>query len=161
MEDRGPRTTPKHRRVPRSRSARAGMATALLLALACVLASAAQAGTGLSVTPTFPTNSTVGDTNLAASLTIINANTGTDVSAAICNSGDAAPCPLGSEGITLMGSCGGQGADAACVLADPGVFQISSTAFGAPGSACANLGFAVVPIAGPTARSASSRWSAT
>ena len=152
MVDRGSRCdghmiSPEHR-ARRRRSASAGVATALCLALACLLAATAQAGTGLSVTPTFPTSSTVGDKGLPASLTIINANTGTDVSATICNSGDALPCPIGSQGITLLGSCAAQGADAACTVADNGVFAISATGFGAAGSACANVGFSTMAVAG-------------
>ena len=127
---------------------RIGAVTATFLATACVVAAGAQAGTGLSVTPTFPTSSTVGDTGLPASLTIINANTGTDVSATICNSGDALPCPIGSQGITLLGSCAAQGADAACTVADNGVFAISATGFGAAGSACANVGFSTMAVVG-------------
>ena len=153
MVDRGSRSdgqtmiSPEHR-ARHHRSASAGVATALCLALACLLAATAQAGTGLSVTPTFPTSSTVGDKGLPASLTIINANTGTDVSATICNSGDALPCPIGSQGITLLGSCAAQGADAACTVADNGVFAISATGFGAAGSACANVGFSTMAVAG-------------
>jgi hypothetical protein len=123
--------------------------TAAVVACMALVPETALAGAGLSVTPTFPTNSEVGQTGLAASLTIVNANTGTDVLATLCNSGDLAPCPVVSEGITLMGSCGAQGADAACVSADPGVFAISPTASGAAGSACAGMLFDVVPIAGP------------
>jgi hypothetical protein len=67
------------------------------------------------------------------------------VSATICNTGDVAPCPIIGGGIAVTSSCGGQGADAACVVADPGVFTISPLAHGAAGSACAGMGFAVAP----------------
>ena len=123
---------------------------ALPVALAClaVAPAVAGAGVGLSVTPTFPTDSTVGQVGLPASLTITNANTGTDVSGTLCNLIDAAPCPLGGEGIAVMGSCAAQGADASCVLPDSGVFAISPVARGADGSACSGMDFAVVPGGG-------------
>lgn len=125
-------------------TSRIALATAIAIVGAIALApAAAQAGVGLSVTPRFPTNSTVGQTALAANLTITNANNGTDVSATICNSGDAAPCAFSGEGITLMGSCAAQGGDAACTAADPGVFKISPTAAGAASTACAGMAFTV------------------
>src|ERR1044072_9660076 len=125
-----------------------------IAALACVVRApaAAHAGAGLSVTPTFPTSSQVGDTGLAASVTLVNANTGDDVSATICNAGDLAPCPMRGGGISVTSSCGGQGPDAACVVADPGVFTISPLAHGAAGSACAGIGFAVTPGGGELGR---------
>jgi hypothetical protein len=125
------------------------IAAVVLVGCAALAPAAAQAGVGLSVTPTFPTDSTVGQTGLAASLTITNANTGLDLLATVCNSGDAAPCPMNTEGITLLGSCAAQGGDASCIAADPGVFAISPTATGASGTACAGMAFAVTPIAGP------------
>ena len=70
---------------------------------------AAQAGVGPSVTPTFPRTPRRSD-GAACGADDHHANEGTDVSATICNSGDAAPCWLNGEGITLMGSCAAQAA---------------------------------------------------
>jgi len=137
-------TTLPHRTGRHPPASRLALATTIAIAGVIAFApAAAQAGVGLSVTPTFPTDSTVGQTGLPATLTITNANTGTDVSATICNSGDAAPCAFSGEGITLMGSCAAQGADAACTAADPGVFAISPTATGVAGTACAGMAFTV------------------
>jgi hypothetical protein len=121
-----------------------------LIAGCCLAApGSALAGVGLGMAPTFPTNSTVGDAGHAASLTITNLNTAPDAQATVCNAGDATPCPAGEEGITLIPSCGAQGAFSACTSGDPGVFRISSTATGAAGTACAGINFAVSqPVAG-------------
>ena len=74
-------------------------------------------------------------------------NTNTDDNAAdintVCNAGDPAPCPVGARGIVLTPSCAAQGPDAACTRFDPGVFAVSPTAAGAPGTACANTVFDV------------------
>jgi hypothetical protein len=116
----------------------------------CVLVpGTAFAGVGLGLAPTMPTNSTVGDTGLPGSLTLTNLNTSPDVTATVCNTGDAAPCPAGDEGITLMPSCGAQGAFSACMSADPGVYRISSTATGGAGTACAGINFTVTPLGDP------------
>src|ERR1044072_2329631 len=104
------------------------------LASAALVPAAAQAGAALSVAPTFPTTSQVGETGLAASLTLTNANTGTDSSATICNASDIAPCPLLGEGITLVSSCGGQGADSGCAGADSGVLAARPGGHGAAGA---------------------------
>src|SRR5436305_15240903 len=140
-----PRLTPNRRT---RRAAAPLVAAAVALSCTALAPAVASAGVGLSVTPTFPTDSTVGQVGLPASLTITNANTGTDISGTLCNLLDATPCPLGGEGIAAMGSCAAQGADASWVLPDPGVFLIAPTARGADGSACAQMDFAVVPAGG-------------
>lgn len=133
------------------RRARHLLVTIALVAAGCAAAPAsALAGVGLGMAPTFPTNSTVGDSGLAASLTITNNNTAPDVSATVCNAGDTLPCPAGDEGITLIPSCGAQGAFSACTSADPGVFQISSTATGGAGTACPGTAFTVSAVPGDT-----------
>jgi hypothetical protein len=95
-----------------------------------------------------PSGATVGDKGLAGSLTLTNLNTSPDTDAAICNAGEAAPCPSGGGGITLLPSCRGQDAvSLGCVPPpNPGVFEISSTATGALGTACAGVTFTVTPL---------------
>ena len=70
------------------------------------------AGAGLSVSPTFPATVTVGQTGIAASITITNNNTPPDVGSTVCRHDDSAPGPLpecfGADGILLTPSCGAQ-----------------------------------------------------
>lgn len=122
---------------------------AVLLGWSVLAAGTASAGVGLGLAPTMPTTSTVGDTGLPGSLTLTNLNTSPDVTATVCNTGDAPPCPAGDEGITLMPSCGAQGAFSACMSADPGVYRISPTATGGAGTACAGVNFTVTPLGDP------------
>jgi hypothetical protein len=108
----------------------------------------ADAGLGAAATPTFPTTVTVGNTGLAASIQLRNDNTAPNTSSTVCNVGDALPCPIGELGITLIPSCGQLGLFSECAIggADPGVFQVSATALGAAGTACAGISFAVTLI---------------
>jgi hypothetical protein len=124
------------------RGAAATLAALIFLALA---PAAAQAGVGASAVPTFPTEVTVGNTGVAASIEL--RNTDNDANAGdtntVCNFGDGAPCPAGDPGITLIPSCSRLGAFSACTGAEPGVFRISDTATGEAGSACAGMVFNV------------------
>lgn len=117
----------------------------MTLLASCMLApAAAHAGIGASATPTFPTSVTVGQTGLAATLEVANANTTPNSGSTntVCNATDGAPCPAGAS-ITLVPSCGMLGPDADCtpVGYDPGVLQISSTGEGLLGTTCAGLIF--------------------
>jgi hypothetical protein len=123
-----------------------GATLGLLAACAAFAPSAALAGAGLGITPTFPVATFVGNTGLPASLTLTNLNTPPESVATVCNAGDPAPCPAGDPGIILISSCGAQGGGAACVSADPNVFRTSTVATGGAGTACANMGFAVTPL---------------
>ncbi len=115
------------------------------LCLIALLPGVAEAGVGASAVPSFPPVVTVGASGLEASIELRNTNT--DDNAAdintVCNAGDPAPCPVGARGIVLTPSCAAQGPDAACTRFDPGVFAVSPTAAGAPGTACANTVFDV------------------
>jgi hypothetical protein len=119
---------------------------AMMLGWCVLVPGTAFAGVGLGLAPTMPTNSTVGDVGLPGSLTLTNLNTSPDVTSTVCNTGDALPCPAGDEGITLIPSCGAQGAFSVCTSADPGVYRISTTATGGAGTACAGMAFTVTPL---------------
>jgi len=116
-------------------------------ALACLTLApaAAQAGVGASAVPTFPTEATVGNAGLPASVELRNTNTDIDATHAntVCNFGDPSPCPAGSPGITVIPACGQLGPFSACTAPDPGVFQISDTATGQAGTECAGMAFNV------------------
>jgi hypothetical protein len=113
-----------------------------------LLAPAAHAGQGNSTTPTFPVASNVGDTELDASIEILNVSTppqsgGTST---ICNVGDTGLC-AGDQGITLVPSCGAVDPSLlTCTRPDPDVFAVTSTPTGAAGSACAGVVFDVVVV---------------
>jgi hypothetical protein len=135
----------------RTRALRYGVALfALPLSIVFITSSTVNAGLGAGATPTFPTSVTIGNTGLPGSIKLQNDNTApNDTSpSTICNAGDAAPCPPGGPGITLIPSCGQLGAFSACAPAgaDPNVFQISPTAVGAAGTECAGITFAVTLI---------------
>src|SRR5215207_4189238 len=120
--------------------------TAAALACLTLAPAAAHAGVGASAVPTFPTQATVGNAGLPASVELRNTNT--DVNAShtntVCNFGDPSPCPAGSPGITLIPACGQLGPFSACTAPDPGVFDISDVATGQVGTACAGMVFDVI-----------------
>ena len=89
----------------------------------------ADAGTGIGVTPNFPSPVTVGQTGVAVSMDITN-NSSADVGA------------LTLDTIHLTPSCGNSSNP--CTSADPGVFAVSATATGA--GACAANTFTVAVI---------------
>jgi len=97
----------------------------------------ASAGIGLGVVPTFPTVVAVGQTNLPASLTISNNSTPPETAGVVI-----------LTDITLVPSCGTTGGFGDCppASAEPGVFQISATGVGEPGTACAAVPFTVTTI---------------
>jgi hypothetical protein len=123
-----------------------GATFGVIAVCAAIAPSAALAGAGLGIAPTFPIASAVGNTELPASLTLTNLNTPPESVAGVCNAGDPLPCPAGDPGIILIPSCGAQGGGAACVSADPNVFRTSTAATGAAGTACANMSFVVTPL---------------
>ncbi len=110
-------------------------------------AEVAHAAVGAGASVTFPTIVSVGQTGLPASITLSNFNTSpNDLDTNIvCNAGDAAPCPAGGQGITLIPSCG-QFVGATCIVPDAGVFAISATATGRLGTACGSTTFAITVI---------------
>lgn len=102
----------------------------------------------------FPSVVTVGQTGVAASITLENRNTTAHIAVVngVCNTGDASPpCSLPESGITLVPACK-QLAGGRCTAkgADPGVITLGSTASGRPGTACTGMTFdaAVVDLAG-------------
>lgn len=125
-------------RAPRSaalRTARAVLVAVLMVGSFVLPADVANAGIGLGVTPTFPATVEVGDQNVAASVQIVNQNTP----------------PNDGESNTLLAvlvapACGDPFGNAPCPapFAEPGVFLIDlGSAVGAPGTACAGIGFTV------------------
>ena len=133
-------------RARRLRSAAAVVAVALSVGL--IGTGIVDAGLGASATPTFPTSVVVGATGVAVTIQVENKNTVPNTSSTVCNTGDPLPCPVGESGITLIPSCGQIGPASACMPAgaDPGVFQVSSTAIGVAGTECAGMIFDVTPI---------------
>ncbi len=112
-----------------------------LLGLAPALAQGAIAGT---TTVVFPSEVTVGQTGVPATITITNANSGGDTNTAntICATGDPGFC--GGAGITLQPACSGlSGQDCFPGNEEPGVFASAPTASGRTGSACQDVSFAV------------------
>ena len=117
--------------------------TCSLLALTPALASAASS---IIVTPGLPTHVSLGDTNVPATVTITNANSGGDISSTVCEVGDAAPC-TGTPGITLVPSCSSLDFSQSCLPsgANPGVFSVHNATGGA-GTACFGKTFAVTVV---------------
>ncbi len=101
----------------------------------------AEAGTNTSVTPSIPNTTTVvqvGQTNLPSSIRIANNN----------DSPNGGESNIVSQ-IFLTPSCGGgplsQNPPCALADADPGVFTLSTTGLGRPGTVCGNLPFTITP----------------
>jgi hypothetical protein len=109
---------------------------------------AAHAGASVSAGSSFPASTVVGAAGVPASVTLTNANTSPDTTLTLCNVGDVAGCD-GTEGITVVPSCGGLDFTASCISPDSGVFSISSPSFGAAGSACDGMQF-TTSIINPT-----------
>ncbi len=124
----------------------------ILVSLGCLalMPGTALAGVGAQSTPTFPALVSVGTAGVTASIQVANFNSAAEAGATntVCNFGDASPCPAGDPGITLIPSCGLLGSFSSCAMAgqDPGVFQISTTAAGAPGTSCAGMVFNITVI---------------
>ena len=120
----------------RRRAAQAFVALAVAAVPLVVAVPAAFAGVGLSVTPSFPTNVTVGQTGLPASLQIVNNSTPPDSTANVFFSS-----------ILLVPTCGtsvsvGTG-DCPAAQADPGVFKLGTSATGEVGTGCAGILFSI------------------
>jgi len=127
------------------RRPRAIAATVAGLACLVLLPATAQAGVGASAVPSFPTDVTVGNAGLAASIELRNTNLDSNAADTntVCNFGDGDPCPAGDPGITLIPSCSRLGPFSSCAGAEPGVFRISDVATGEAGTACAGMAFNV------------------
>jgi len=119
--------------------------TAAVAGVACLalVPGVAQAGVGASAVPSFPTDVTVGNAGVAASIELRNTDSDANAGNIVCNFGDGAPCPAGDPGITLIPSCSQLGAFSSCTGAERGVFRISDLATGETGSACAGMAFNV------------------
>jgi hypothetical protein len=100
----------------------------VLLPLATANSASAQTpqGVGLGITPIYPSLVIVGQTGVAAQLSIINNSTGVG--------------PVTLTGITLNPSC----LDLVCATPDPGVLQFSPTGVGV-GGVCNTVGFTITP----------------
>jgi hypothetical protein len=126
------------------------VAAALLVSGLVMLPSAASAGSGGAATPFVPTPVTVGETGIAASITLENRNNGAEAALTntVCNAGeDSPPCSDPEVGIVFVPSCS-RIAAGQCTVAgrDPGVIVVSSNGLGRAGSACAGLAFATSVI---------------
>ena len=124
---------------------RGAVAVAVLVSGLAMLPGAALAGSGGAATPFVPTPVTVGQTGVAASITLENRNNGAEAALTntVCNAGDASPpCSFGEQGIVFIPSCS-QLAAGQCTLAgrDPGVVAVSSNGLGEAGTSCAGLTF--------------------
>ena len=136
-----------------ARRARRWLLLPVLLVVASVagLSNVAFAGIGAATTPTFPVSVTVGQTNVPATIDLRNDNTAPNEGEVntVCNANDAAPqCGPNNPGITLIPACGdATGPFSTCTAAgaDPGTFQISSTATGVAGT-CVGLQFSVTML---------------
>jgi hypothetical protein len=100
------------------------------------VASPAWAGVLISAVPTFPTNVTVGQTGLSASIQLANLSTSPEQSSSVT-----------ITSINLVPACGassfvGNG-DCAAANADPGVLSVSPTGVGEAGTACAGQTFSI------------------
>jgi uncharacterized protein YkwD len=117
----------------------AALAGAVTACAVLATAPAAFAGVGLTFSPDIPTppsTLTVGQTGVAASLTIANASNGTEALATITLSQ-----------IALVPSCGqSAGADCLASFEDPGVFKLSATGSGRTGTGCATRTFTITPV---------------
>jgi len=112
----------------------------MVLGLLALAPANAQAGVIASAGPTFPTTVTVGQTGLAASVTLENRNTNPNAgnTNTICNAGEASPpCAAPERGIVLTPTCKVL-ASGQCTAAgaDPGVFVLSATGVGQVGTSC-------------------------
>jgi hypothetical protein len=127
-----------------------GVAAVAAVAWLVLAPEVAQAGVGASAVPSFPTEATVGNTGLPASIELRNTNTDANAghTNTVCNFGDPSPCPAGDPGITLIPACGQLGPFSACTAPDPGVFRISDLATGQAGTECAGMVF-IVSLADP------------
>jgi len=127
------------------------VAALTVLAFLIFAPAAAHAAASMTAVPSFPATVTVGDSNLPASVTLSNQNTELDGALTLCNAGEGGAC-TGSEGITLLPSCGSQNFNAACVGLDPGVFNVDSPAMGATGTSCASMPFSATLTDPPTGK---------
>jgi hypothetical protein len=124
----------------------AGFIAALVtLVVMALVPAAARAGAVASAGTTFPTTVTVGQTGVAASLTLENRNTSPNVNDvnSVCNAGELSPpCASPENGIVLTPACK-QIASGQCTAAgaDPGVFAVSATGSGRIGTNCTGMTF--------------------
>jgi hypothetical protein len=127
-----------------ARGAALGLLTVALLALA---PAAAHATADFTVTPFLPATVSIGSNGVSGYIDLANKNTGADVSSRVCNHGDGGSC-AGSEGITLVPSCGALNISAVCMAMkdDPDVFAFHPTATGASSSACPGRPFTVTAL---------------
>lgn len=109
---------------------RVGLVSLIVAAAFAATASTASAGVGLVAVPAFPSAVAVGDT-APATLVIQNTSTPPDTG------------PMTVSDIRVAPSCGAFPAGLTCPFPDPGVFGLSSTGVGAPGTACAGISFSI------------------
>lgn len=133
----------------RSTDIRVRRTAILALAGLALLPAAAEAGSNGAGEIAFPTQVTVGQTGIPASISMENRNTFPDDAQTngVCNLGDGSPpCDSPEPGVELVPTCK-QVAAGRCTAAgaDPGVFQLSSQGVGRQGSVCAGTLFAISP----------------
>ncbi len=143
-----------HRPLRRGRALRAVVALVVAAVPFIVTAGSATAGAGFGAIPSFPTNVTVGQLGLPATLQIVNISTPPESNGNLTLSSIRFVPSCGKASFTATGDCPASSAD-------PGVFLLTPTALGESGTACAlriltvttvnlNTGqVAFVPVGGP------------
>jgi len=102
----------------------------------------AAAAVGLTVSPDFPTSVTPGQTNIPASLTVVNNSTLVE-----------AIGEINVSSLRMVPACsnpGDAGCDEAGSVADPGAFVLSPTGTGRAGTGCAGQVFDITIVSAAT-----------
>jgi uncharacterized protein YkwD len=130
-----------------ARAARTASVIVVLLGALALAPSVAGAAVLAKTEPVFPADVTVGDTDVSASLVLTNVNDGSEFASTnnVCNVDSMSPCD-GMTGIELIPAC--IEGESACMTPTLGVLDVSSTAVGAEGSACAGTLFDVTDLPG-------------
>ena len=121
-----------------------------LLGVAALTPAGAHAAVGAGMTMSFPVAVSPGQTAVPAWIAVQNLNTPPDTASSngVCSAGDPSPpCAAGEPGILVVPSCK-QIVNDICTAAgaDPGVLQVSPTATGRAGSACAGRTFTTAVV---------------
>ena len=115
--------------------------TAALLMVSVWKAPPALAGVSIAATVNFPSSVTTGQTNVPASISVVNNSYSTHATGSVT-----------ITSLKLVPSCstaGDPGCDAASSVADPGAFTLAGTGTGRTGTACAGRVFNIT-VAAPT-----------
>lgn len=128
-----------------ARAARTGSVILAVLGALAIAPAIAQATISGQTQLTMPAAVTVGQTGVVATVTLTNADTGSDVATTntVCNAGDPFPCPASGHGIALQPACSLLSGLTDCFPGDedPTVFAVDPVAHGEIGYDCAGLTF--------------------